>query len=300
MYSWSDDLEDWALPGAYSFAPAGRSRRAAEAERAAAEGPRRYHTRSGPQWKLVDPNRPRVTSTKTPLIVAVDVTGSMQRWPFEIFDRLPLLYNTLAQYREELEVMFVAIGDGRCDEWPLQVTEFASGFALEQQLKALYGEGGGGDEPESYGLFAYWLNRYLKLEQVPDEKPFLIVFGDAPMHETICADEITGILPDDRTQSVSAFKEWQRVTHQWNTWFLRRQGKLGDRIDVQWAKALGHQQIVHIEDEPRAVDYAMALIARHWGKLEDFRANMSARQAQTAVKKLLQQVERAWSWRAAS
>ena len=35
------------------------------------------------------------------------MTGSMQTWPAEIFDRLPLLYNTLAQYRPDLEVLFV-------------------------------------------------------------------------------------------------------------------------------------------------------------------------------------------------
>ena len=33
----------------------------------------------------------------------------MASWPFEIFDRLPLLYNTLSQYREDLEICFAAI-----------------------------------------------------------------------------------------------------------------------------------------------------------------------------------------------
>ena len=35
----------------------------------------------------------------------------MASWPFEIFDRLPLLFNTLSQYREDLEICFAAIGD---------------------------------------------------------------------------------------------------------------------------------------------------------------------------------------------
>lgn len=290
MYSWSDSLEDWALPGAYKYNSTGAARRRSEASKADKEGPRTYHSRSGPQWNLVDPNRTRATSSTNPLVVAVDVTGSMQRWPFEIFDRLPLLYNTLSQYREDLEVLFVAIGDARYDRWPLQVTEFAKGYALEQQLKALYGEGGGGDEPESYGLFAYWLNRQVKLQSDPQEKPFLIVFGDAPMHTQVTAKEIRSVLPKEKTEGSSAAREWAHVNRTWNTWFLRRQGKQGDAIDRQWSAAMGHQQILHIQDEPRAVDLAMALIARHWGFLSDFQANMSARQTRSAVKKLMQKV----------
>jgi len=297
MYSWSDSLEDWALPGAYKFDSAGSSRRKAEARRAESAGPRAYHDRKGPLWKLVDPNRVRSTSSRNPLVVAVDVTGSMARWPFEIFDRLPLLYNTLSQYREDLEVLFVAIGDARIDQWPLQVTEFAKGYALEQQLKALYGEGGGGDEPESYGLFAYWMNRMLELQSDPQQKPFLIVFGDAPMHTQVTPEEIRSVLPDDKSQACSALREWQKLTRNWNTWFLRRQGSPQDAIDKQWKEALGHEQILHIQDEPRAVDMAMGLVARHWGCMSDFKSNMSARQSQSAVRKLLQQVERAMSWR---
>ncbi|MBT9581891.1 hypothetical protein IV102_00995 [bacterium] len=297
MYSWDDSLEDWALPGAYKFDSAGSERRKSEARKAESAGPRAYHKRSGPQWKLVDPNRVRTTASRTPVVVAVDVTGSMRRWPFEIFDRLPLLYNTLSQYRQDLEVLFVAIGDARCDQWPLQVTEFAKGYALEQQLKALYGEGGGGDEPESYGLFAYWLNRQLKLENKPDEKPFLIVFGDASMHKQVTREEIESVLPEQGGQGCSAQNEWREVSKNWNTWFLRRKGTPGDAIDKQWSSALGHQQILHIEDEPRAVDMAMGLIARHWGCISDFKSNMAARQAKSAVQKLLQCVERAMSWR---
>ena len=49
-------------------------------------------------------------------------------------------FPTLAQYREDLEICFAAIGDARCDRWPLQVTTFASGFDLEQLLGSLFGE----------------------------------------------------------------------------------------------------------------------------------------------------------------
>ncbi len=201
----------------------------------------------------------------------------------EIFDRLPLLYNTLVQYRPDLEICFAAIGDAAVDQWPLQVTTFASGFDLEQLLGSLYGEGGGGDAPESYGLFAHWVNTHVTIPQTA-ETPFLIVFGDAPMHPTIPQEQIAHYLGDNMSRDVDAFEAWQTLSKRWNMWFLRRPtGRPGDRVDKQWAQAIPEQKIFHIQDEQRAVDYAMGLIARAWGHFGDFQENMRARQSEDKV-----------------
>jgi hypothetical protein len=125
MYSWDDDTSTWYGEGKYLYGSKGAAKRKAAAARSKAHGPRTYEKKTGPKVKVIDPRKHVSTESKNPLIVAVDVTGSMASWPFEIFDRLPLLYNTLSQYREDLEICFVAIGDAATDEWPLQVTTFA-------------------------------------------------------------------------------------------------------------------------------------------------------------------------------
>lgn len=215
----------------------------------------------------------------------------MASWPYEIFDRLPLLYNTLSQYRDDLEICFAAIGDARVDRWPLQVTSFADGFDLEQLLGALYGESAGGDAAESYGLFAHWVNTHVEAPNVK-EPPFLIVYGDAPMHAKIGQTHISHYLGDKESQDVDALKAWQQVSQSWNTWFLRRPtGKKGDKVDLQWGKAIGEQKIFHIEDEQRAVDYTMGLIARTWGYFDDFQENMRARQSDEKVNLVSKLVE---------
>ena len=183
MYSWSEDPSTWYGSGDYAYGRGGAEARKKAASRAAASGPRSYEKKKGPNAKIIDPRKTVETTSRNPLIIAVDVTGSMASWPFEIFDRLPLLYNTLSQYREDLEICFVAIGDANVDDWPLQTTTFASGFDLEQLLGSLYGEGGGGDAPESYGLFAHWVNTHVNIPDDLEEPPFLIVFGDVTMHE---------------------------------------------------------------------------------------------------------------------
>jgi len=300
MYSWSDDTSDWYGKGSYGYGEKGKDERDAASRRAAAAGPRSYERRGGPNPALIDPHKRVESASKNPLIVAVDVTGSMANWPFEIFDRLPLLYNTLSQYREDVEVCFAAIGDASADRWPLQVTEFAKGYDLEQQLGALYGEGGGGDAPESYGLFAWWVEHHVKVPNA--ETPFLIVFGDAPMHPRTPGDQLQRVLGDSPEGAgwveklmgggaSDALASWRRISEAWNVWFLRRPtGRRGDEVDQQWGQAIGARKIFHIDDEQRAVDYAMGLVARAWGHFADFQKNMLARQDEAKVKSVAERI----------
>ncbi len=291
MYSWNEDTSSWYGEQNYAYGDRGADRRSKAAKRASASGPRTYAQKKHPNEKIVDPKKHIRSESKNPLIIAVDVTGSMSSWPSEIFDRLPLLYNTLSQYRDDLEISFAAIGDAKVDRWPLQVTTFANGFDLEQLLNALHGEGGGGDAPESYGLFAHWVNTHVEIPNA-EEKPFLIVFGDIDMHDKISKNSISKYLGDSAFRDVDAFDAWGEVTKNWNTWFLRRPtGKVGDKVDKEWAKAIGKNKIFHIKDEQRAVDYAMGLIARAWGEFDDFQSNMLARQSQDKVDMVSKPIE---------
>lgn len=285
MYSWDTDTSDWKGGKKYRYAAPAAARMKGDVARARAAGPRTYDAKHGPNEKVVEPTKTVTTESTNPIIVAVDVTGSMARWPFEIFDRLPLLYTTLQAYREDTEILFAAIGDGKVDRWPLQVTSFASGYDLEQQLGAIYGEGGGGDAPESYGLFAHWVDTHVRAPNA--ERPFLIVFGDITMHEHVPADQIRDIMGDGSQGGIESFEAWSKVASKWNTWFLRRPGgKEGDHVDQQWAKAIGGDHVFHIDDEQRAVDYAMGLIAQAWGHFDDFQENMMARQSQAKAKRV--------------
>ena len=291
MYSWLEDTSKWLGAGDYRYSPAGAPKRLAAAERERTLGPRTYEKKNQPNRKIIDPHKHITTESTNPLIIAVDVTGSMASWPAEIFDRLPLLFNTLSQYREDLEICFAAIGDAAVDDWPLQVTSFASGFDLEQLLGSLYGEGGGGDAPESYGLFAHWVNTHVETPAV-QEQPFLIVFGDVTMHTRVPHRQINHYLGDQYGQDVDALAAWRQLTESWNTWFLRRPtGRPEDKVDQQWGQAIGAQKIVHIEDEQRAVDYAMGLIARAWGHFGDFKDNMRARQSDDKVESVSKVLE---------
>ena len=294
MYSWGDDTDDWAKPGTYKFDGKTLAIRAEAAKKAEDAGPRSYGGTGGPNVQMTSPAKKISSDSPFPLMVAVDVTGSMASWPAEIFDRLPLLYQTLSQYQASLEISFAAIGDAGCDRWPLQVTDFAQGFTLEGTLKALYGEGGGGDAPESYGVYAWWMNRRVELTAVPPEsqnKPFLIVYGDAPMHEKIPGTQISKLLGENIHDDYDSISEWKMLCQRYSVWFLRRPtGRTDDATEKQWRKAVG-AHFLHIHDEARAIDYALGIVAWHWGHLPDLRANMLARQPEAKVNEVLAQVQ---------
>jgi len=291
MYSWDDDMSGWVNPAGYRYRDANQARRRADA---AIAGARTYQRRREPDMGLVSPKAERQTDSQNPLIIAVDVTASMAQWPYEIFDRLPLLYNTLSQYRPDLEIAFAAIGDVRAFDYPLQASAFGRGAELEAVLNAIYPEGadkGSIDNPESYGAFAYWANTRVT---VPDtaEAPFVIAFGDITMHTSHTPAEIATVFGDEVQSDIDCIAQWRHLGERWNTWFLRSPRSWEpEATDAQWAEAVGRQRIVHIQDEQRAVDYAIGLVARAWGEFDDFRQNMGARQKPGKIEELERQLD---------
>ncbi len=295
MYSWGDETDDWAKPGTYKFDAKTASARAEAKAKSELEGPRTYVKGSGPVEQMVTPQKRIDTDSPNPVVVAVDVTGSMATWPAEIFDRLPLLYQTLSQYRPDADIAFSAIGDAGCDKWPLQVTDFAQSFSLDGALKAIFGEGGGGDFPESYGVFAWWMNRRCDIPKAGQSgsetgRPFLIVYGDADMHPKVPGAQLSKLLGETISGDFDAIEEWNTLCKKWEVWFIRRPtGRIGDHIEKQWRAAVGNNYI-HIRDEQRAIDYALCIIGHRWGRMDDVRANMLARQDADKVNAVIAEV----------
>jgi hypothetical protein len=289
MYSWGASTEDWAKPGAYSFDDARKSAMDRDAKKAADRGGRTYLSRKAPDLDLVDPRGKTIVSrSANPVVVAVDVTGSMAHWPAEIFDRLPLLYQTLSQYRPDLEVSFAAIGDATSDRYPLQVADFGAGADLDQKLGALYGEGGGGGGArESYELFAYFLTHRALTPNAA--RPFLILYGDEGFYPEVNAKQVEHYLGGQVTGERSSVAIFRALAQRFEVYLLRKTyGSPAEdrRIVAQWQKVLEPERILPVPDEQRAVDLALGLIARSWDRFEDFQENMAARQPVAKVKEL--------------
>lgn len=295
MYCWGDDVTEWADPKAYTFTGSAKAQeaRAVAAKASKDLGGRTYLKRQAPNQDLTTPKKTIFSLSANPIVVAVDVTGSMQHWPAEIFDRLPLLYQTLSQYREDVEVSFVAIGDATSDKFPLQVTDFRKGIGLEEALNAIYGEGGGGgSSQESYELLAYSL---LYKARVPEAaRPFLILYGDEGFYDKVQPGLVRALFGDDLREPIDSRQLWKAVAESWNVYHLRKSygGQQDETIRAQWEDVLGAERVIKLDHESRAVDLALGLIARSWGHFDDFEKNMSARQDAATVATLADKLKR--------
>ena len=83
----------------------------------------------------------------TPIIIALDVTGSMRRTPHEMIkDNFPKLMDALMQLGiKDPQLLFMAVGDHEYDRYPIQVGQFESDTEkIVNSLEEFVLEGGGG------------------------------------------------------------------------------------------------------------------------------------------------------------
>lgn len=121
-----------------------------------------------------------------PIIIALDVTGSMGQIPHELVrNGLPtIMSNIISSGIQHPQVLFLAIGDHECDRSPLQVGQFeSSDEKLDYWLTNVYLEGGGGGNlGESYALAWLFASRYTETDSFVKrgQKGVLITIGDEP------------------------------------------------------------------------------------------------------------------------
>ena len=144
----------------------------------------------------------------TPIAIGVDVTGSMGYLSEEI------VKNSLNELMKKLyasnvipdpQLMFAAVGDVT-DQAPLQVTQFESDIRIAEQLLELWLEGKGGDIPEDYSLFWYFLAKHTDTDSMKkrNKKGFAFTIGDASNHDMLKAADIKKIFGDDVQNDMTA------------------------------------------------------------------------------------------------
>jgi hypothetical protein len=278
MYSWGNDTSDWRGSKKYKFDSARAPYLDDLAKSSKKNGPRTYEHADAP-GKLVDPRGKTISSdSKNPIVVGVDVTGSMSTWPGEIFDRLPLVYQTLSQYRPDVELSFSAIGDANSDKYPLQVNHFGKGIDLESHIKALYPEGGGGGQGmETYELFGYFMNTHCKTPNA--HSPFLFIFGDEGFYDQVEKSQVKHYIGDTLEKDVSSTQLLKKLTQSFDLYLLHKTYDGGDsQVVKQWSDAIGSERVVRLPSKERAVDVLIGIVAKKWGQFGDFQENLGARQ----------------------
>lgn len=166
----------------------------------------RIHESMTPKGVLLRECRDSDTHQNTvPIILALDVTGSMGSIPHQLVkEGLPTLMGNLIQKGvKDASLLFLGVGDHECDRYPLQVGQFESGDAeLDMWLTRTYLEGGGGGNAgESYFLAHYFAARHTDTDAFKKhgKKGFLFTVGDEPFLTSIPASAIKEIMGDKET-----------------------------------------------------------------------------------------------------
>lgn len=131
-----------------------------------------------------------------------DVTGSMGQIPVVLRQKLNALMGLLVSrgYLLHPHVLFGAIGDATCDSAPLQVGQFEADIQMDEDLDAIWTEGGGGGHNrETYELAHYVAARHTAIDcwDRRQHKGYLFTMGDEAPYPAVRRDHVRALIGNE-------------------------------------------------------------------------------------------------------
>lgn len=173
----------------------------------------------------------------TPIIIGLDVTGSMTNILNEVAQQLGDLVTEILERKpvKDPQIMFNAIGDSTCDDFPFQTTQFESDIRIAEQLTQLYFErGGGGNGFESYPLAWYFAANHTSTDHFEKrhKKGILFTIGDDSYPRNISAEHLHDIFGDALEADMSVQEILSQANRKWEIFHLCM--KQGSNISYSW------------------------------------------------------------------
>ena len=192
----------------------------------------------------------------TPIILGVDVTGSMGI----IADRLvrqglsTLIEGILdRQPVTNPHIMAMGIGDVFKDSAPLQVTQFEPDVRIIEQLTDVYLEGGGGGNAfESYDLPWYFAAQRTSIDcfEKRGKKGYLFTMGDElPPPDGLSREDIKAVFGNDDQRGYSASELLEMAEEKYQVFhIIIEQGSFARRelasVKSKWRELLGGRAVL--------------------------------------------------------
>jgi len=143
-----------------------------------------------------------------PIILALDVTGSLGQCAVEIAKKLNPIITTLYEKIKDVEFCIMGIGDLAYDRGPIQISQFESDIRIAEQLDKLWFEfGGGGNYFESYTAAWYMGTRHCMLDcWNRGKRGIIITIGDERLNPYLPKDELRHFTGDALEADVETSK----------------------------------------------------------------------------------------------
>ena len=190
-----------------------------------------------------------------PVILALDVTGSMGQAAVEVAKQLNIIMTKLYEKVKDVEFMVMGIGDFAYDRYPLQVSQFESDIRIAEQLDKIYFEfGGGGNAYESYTAAWYFGLNHVKLDAWErDRKGIIITMGDEGVNPYLSAEriyDITGREIDEDVETEALFESAQEKYELYHLFVNHRIYVNNGSFIKTWEKIMDkdHFKVVRLKD----------------------------------------------------
>lgn len=205
------------------------------------------------------------------IVLGLDVTGSMDDIPAHLVaNGLPTIMGNIIEHGfPDPQVLFLAVGDHRCDRAPLQVGQFESGDEkLDQWLTDVFLEGkGGGNGGESYLLAWYFAGHHTSIDcfEKRGKKGLLITIGDEPTHRSIPERTMREIMGKGEYGDYTAEYLLEKAQEKYHVYHIHTtQTKTGKRPETieGWKELIGENLII-IEKADEVSKVITDLVLQH-------------------------------------
>lgn len=182
-----------------------------------------------------------------PVILALDVTGSMGSAAEAVAKQLNDIMTELYKSVKDVEFCIMAIGDLSYDNAPIQMGQFESDIRIAEQLEKVYFErGGGGNAWESYTAAWYMGLNHTKLDcWNRGKKGIIITMGDEPMNPYLPMQPLAKATGDNIQGDIDTKSLYEAVTKKFDVYHIGIDNIAtsfrfyGDRIKESFGKLLG-------------------------------------------------------------
>jgi len=206
----------------------------------------------------------------TPLIVAIDVTGSMGILADVIArEGLGTLFTSILDRKpiSDPHVMFMAVGDANYDHAPLQVSQFEADNRIVEQLTQIYLEhGGGGNSFESYNFPWYFAAFHTAHDSIEKrgKRGYLFTVGDEEAPRTLTRLQIKQFVGDDMEADLTPLEMLQLAQRMYDVFHIvikegsHARGHLSAVTD-SWQALLG-QRVILLDDHKKLAETIVSAI----------------------------------------
>lgn len=216
----------------------------------------------------------------TPIIIGLDVTGSMSPVLSNVAKKLNVLVTEILNRKpvSDPSIIFMGVGDADYDMYPLQVTQFESDIKIAEQLTKIYFEQrGGGNDKESYTMPWFFAKNYVETDAFSKgKKGFLFTLGDECCPDKITPKQLKKVFGITTEEEIPSEELLNSISENWEVYhlvieegnFYSGRFRYHDgpkKIEDTWGPLLG-QNLIHVDKCENIPEIIVSILEAASGK----------------------------------